>query len=90
MISRVIGEISDNPEILFKLSRRKVLFIFCIFVLYKIISISFDLTYRFLIFALETVFVGFKVECRAPIGQLVQQRSEEENKFILDCKYTFN
>ena len=90
MISSVIGELSDYPENIFKLSRRKVLFIFCIFLMYKIISISFDLTIRFLMLALQIVFEGFKVECRAQVGQVVQQGYEEENKFILDCKYTFN
>ena len=85
MISRVLGEISDHPENIFKTSRKKILFIFCIFVLYKIISISFDLTFRFLMLALEIVIVGFKVECRSAIGSY----SPEENKFILDCKYTF-
>ena len=85
MISRVLGELSDNSENIFKLSRRKVLFIFCIFVLYKIISISFDLTFRFLMLALQIVFEGFKVECSAPIGP----SQPEGDKIILNCKYTF-
>ena len=44
MFSKVLGELSDHSENIFKLSRRKLLFIFCIFLMYKIISISFDLT----------------------------------------------
>ena len=86
MISRVLGELSDHSENIFKLSRRKLLFIFCIFLMYKIISISFDLTIKFLMLALQIVFEGFKVECRASIGL----SSPDENKYILDCKYTFN
>ena len=86
MIPTFIGELGDNPENIFKISRKKILFIFCIFVLYKVISISLDLTFRFLMFALEIVFVGFRVECTAPNGP----GDPESNKFILNCKYNLN
>ena len=59
MFSRVLG-LSDHSENIFKLSRRKLLFIFCIFLMYKIISISFDLTIKFLMFALQIVFEDLK------------------------------
>ncbi len=85
MITSCLGELADNHENIFKLSRKKILFIFCIFILYKFISISFDLTFNFLIFAVELVFVGFKVECIAPI----ESPSPEQMKIILNCKYTF-
>ena len=83
MITSCLGELADNYENIFKLSRKKILFIFCIFILYKFISISFDLTFKFLIFAVELVFVGFKVECGP------SSHSTEEMKIILNCKYTF-
>ena len=53
MIPTFLGELGDNAENIFKISRKKILFMFCIFVLYKVISISLDLTFRFLMFALE-------------------------------------
>ena len=83
MITSILGELGDNPENIFRISKKKILFIFCIFVLYKIISISLDLTFRFLIHASQIVFVGFKVECSAPISP---SQPEAEN-FILNCKY---
>ncbi len=84
MITSFLGELGDNPENIFKISKRKILFIFCIFVLYKIISISLDLTFRFLILASKIVFVGFKVECSAPVDL---SQPEENGIFILNCKY---
>ncbi len=83
MITSCLGEMVDNHENIFKISRKKILFIFLIFILYKIISISFDLTYNFLMFAVQTVFVGFKVECRQ------SSVTPEDIFIILDCKYTF-
>ena len=85
MITSTFGDLGNNPENIFKISRKKILFIFCIFVLYKVISISLDITFRFLIFALEIIFVGFRVECSAPIGP----SDPESNKFILNFKYIF-
>ena len=86
MITSCLGELSDHTENMFKLSRRKVLFIFFIFVFYKVISISLDLTFKYLQFSLQIILVGFQVECSAPIGP----GDQEENKFILNCKYIFN
>ena len=86
MITTFLGELGDNPENIFKISRKKILFIFCIFVLYKVISISLDLTFRFIMLSLQTIFVGFRVECSAPIGP----GDPESNKFILNCKYNLN
>lgn len=83
MITSFLGELGDNPENIFKISKKKILFIFCIFVLYKIISISLDLTFRFLIHASQIVIIGFKVECIAPISP----SQTEAEIFILNCKY---
>lgn len=87
MITYILGGLGDNPENIFRISKKKILFIFCIFVLYKIISISLDLTFKYLQFSLQTLYSGFQVECGITsipfqgIGQPV------EEKFILNCKY---
>lgn len=88
MITSVLGGMVDNPEncSLFKISRKKILFIFCIFILYKVISISLDLTLKFLIFALQIIFIGFKVECSSSISQ----SQLDIDNIILNCKYNFN
>tara|TARA_B100000035_G_C20940154_1_gene527125 strand:+ start:779 stop:1051 length:273 start_codon:yes stop_codon:yes gene_type:complete len=84
-ITSFLGDLGDNPENIFKISRKKILFIFCIFVLYKVISISLDLTFKYLQIALQIIFVGFQVECSSSIGP----GDPESNKFILNCKYIF-
>lgn len=85
MITSFLGELGDNPENIFKISRKKILFVFCIFIIYKVISISLDLTFKYLQIALEIIFVGFQVECSSSIGL----GDHGADKFILNCKYIF-
>lgn len=88
MITSFLGELGDNPENIFKISRKKILFIFCIFVLYKVISISLDLTFKYLQIALQIIFVGFQVEC----VQIMNHNGVPEGDprgVTLNCKYIF-
>ena len=88
MIASFLGELGDNPENIFKISRKKILFIFCIFIIYKVISISLDLTFRFLMFGLQTVFVGFHVDCvQIPLHN--EDSDDDPRGVILNCKYIF-
>ena len=93
MITSFLGEIGNNPENIFKISRKKILFIFCIFILYKVISISLDLISKYLELALQIIFVGFRVECTAVIlddqelRDLYKDDPTADNKIVLNCKY---
>ena len=94
-ITSFLGELGDNPENLLKISKKKILFIFCIFLLYKVISISLDLTFKYLQLALQIILVGFQVECTTvllddkELRDLYKDDLMADNKLILNCKYIF-
>ena len=89
MITSFLGEMGNNPENIFKISKGKILFIFCIFIIYKVISISLDLTYKYLQFSLQTLYSGFQVECGITSIPFQGMGQPGEEKFILNCKYIF-
>ena len=84
-ITSFLGELGDNPEKLLKISKKKILFIFCIFLLYKIISISLDLTFKFLNLSFEMMFNGFQVDCIQIYNH--NTLSHSEKIVTLNCKY---
>ena len=87
-ITSFLGELGNKlptESNIFKISKKKILFVFCIFLLYKIISISLDLTFKFLIFSFEMMFNGFQVDCIQIYNHDILRHSE--NIVTLNCKY---